>query len=47
MFAEMNIKFMFGKKGILSYRALVVLFVFLGCLLQQIWYGNWQIPSMV
>jgi len=32
MFAEMNIKFMFGKKGILSYRALVVLFVFLGCL---------------
>ena len=32
MFAEMNIKFMFGKKGILVYRALVVGFVFLGCL---------------
>ena len=32
MFAEMNIKFMFGKKGILAYRALVVGFVFLGCL---------------
>ena len=36
MFAEMNIKFMFGKKGILSYRALVVLFVFLGCLAPQV-----------
>ena len=32
MFAEMNIKFMFGKKGVRFYRPLVVLFVFLGCL---------------
>ena len=32
MFGEMNIKFMFGKKGVRFYRPLVVLFVFLGCL---------------
>ena len=47
MFAEMNIKFMFGKRVFFLIVHLLFSLSFLAVFLQQIWYGNWQIPSMV